>query len=161
MHFYFWDMKPIQLQLLLILLLVIFTSCNDSKKQSTTNSDKLIISDTKQEQTPLEKSITRGKNVYNDFCMQCHLPNGKGVPGSFPPLAGSDWLTDKRQESIYAVKYGQSGTIVVNGKTYNNVMQPMGLSNQEVADVMNYIMNSWSNTQEQMVTKEEVEKVKK
>lgn len=144
----------------MVVLIALF-SCNNSKKQSATNTHKITISDTKQEQTPLEKSITRGKGVYNDFCMQCHLPNGKGVPGNFPPLDGSDWLTNKRQESIYAVKYGQSGTIVVNGKTYNNVMQPMGLSDQEVADVMNYIMNSWSNTQEQMVTKEEVEKVKK
>lgn len=136
-------------------------SCNDSKKESASKTDKITISDSKQEKTPLEKSIDRGKGIYNDFCMQCHLPNGKGVPGNFPPLDGSDWLTDKRQESIHAVKYGQSGKIVVNGKTYNNVMQPMGLSDQEVADVMNYVMNSWSNKQDKMVTVEEVKEVKK
>src|SRR5690606_13233442 len=119
----------------LLLITVTVIACNDSKKQSASKTDKITISDSKQEQTPLEKSITRGKGVYNDFCMQCHLPNGKGVPGNFPPLDKSDWLTDKRQESIYAVKYGQSGEIIVNGKTYNNIMQPMGLSDQEVADV--------------------------
>ncbi len=91
--------------------------------------------------------------------MQCHLPNGKGTKGIFPPLDGADWLTEKREESIHAVKFGQSGEIVVNGITYNNVMPPMGLSDREVADVMNYIMNSWSNTQDKMVSIEEVKAI--
>lgn len=91
--------------------------------------------------------------------MQCHLPNGKSTKGIFPPLDGADWLTEKREESISAVKFGQSGEIVVNGITYNNVMPPMGLSDREVADVMNYIMNSWSNTQNKKVTENEVKAI--
>jgi hypothetical protein len=51
----------------------------------------------------------------------------------------------KRTQSIHALKFGLNGPIVVNGKKFNNAMSAMGLSNQEVADVMNYIMNSWSN----------------
>ncbi len=35
-------------------------------------------------------------------------------------------------------------------------MVPMGLSNEEIADVMNYVMNSWGNTQDKMVTETEV-----
>jgi mono/diheme cytochrome c family protein len=106
------------------------------------------------------ESIERGGMLFTDFCMQCHMANGKGIEGTFPPLAGSDWLTDKRSESIHAVKYGQSGEIVVNGKTYNSVMVRMGLSDQEVADVLNYVMNSWGNSQKKMVTAEEVSKIK-
>lgn len=112
-------------------------------------------------QTTLAQSIEKGKEIYTNFCMQCHLPTGKGVPNNFPPLAGSNWLTEKRSESIHAVKYGQRGEIVVNGVTYNGIMTPMGLSNEEVADVLNYVMNSWGNTQEKMVTKEEVATVEK
>src|SRR5690606_30093209 len=108
-----------------------------------------------------EKSMARGKSIYTDFCVQCHLPSGKGIPGNFPPLDGSGWLTEKRTESIHAVKFRQSGEIFVNGKRYNNVMLPMGLSDKEIADVMNYVMNSWSNTQTEMVTEEEVSKVQK
>lgn len=147
--------------LLFCFLFITATACNDSKKKTT--SERLAIpSETAgQEPSALEKSITRGKAVYQDFCLHCHLPNGKGVPGNFPPLDGSDWLTDKREESIHAVKYGQSGEIVVNGQRYNNAMPPMGLSDKEVADVMNYIMNSWSNTQEKPVTEEEVQQIKK
>ncbi len=108
----------------------------------------------------LTKSIQRGKEVYTDFCVQCHLGNGKGSE-TVPPLAGSDWLMNKRKESIHAVKFGQSGTIKVNGKNYNAKMPPMGLTDDEVADVMNYIMNSWGNKQSKMITVLEVKAVKK
>ena len=40
-------------------------------------------------------------------------------------------------------------------------MIPMGLINNEIADVLNYVMNSWSNSQEKMVTKQEVSNVEK
>lgn len=114
-----------------------------------------------QEKSKLQQSINRGNDVYVDFCMQCHLANGKGDLINFPPLDGSDWLTKKRKLSIESVKFGQNGPITVNGKKFNNIMPPLGLSNQEVADVMNYIMNSWGNKQKKMVTVEEVAAVKK
>ena len=50
---------------------------------------------------------------------------------------------------------------MVNGQKYSSTMSPMGLSDEEVADVMNYIMNSWSNKQTKMVTVAEVALVKK
>ena len=109
-----------------------------------------------QEKSNLQASINRGKDIYTDFCLQCHLATGKGDLVNFPPLDGSDWLTKKRKESIHAVKYGQTGVIIVKGKKFNNIMPELGLENQEVADVMNYIMNSWSNKQKKMVTVEEV-----
>lgn len=132
--------------------------CNDVKvKKSVTVGNVKVSEEIKQ--SPLQASIERGGIIYSDFCMQCHLGNGKGVPGNFPPLAGSNWLKEKRTESIHSVKYGQKGEIEVNGVTYNGVMVPMGLSNKEVADVMNYIMNNWGNEQDKMVTEEEVAKV--
>ncbi|GAA4274578.1 cytochrome c [Aquimarina gracilis] len=109
----------------------------------------------------LKESIARGKEIYNDFCMQCHLPDGKGTPNVFPPLAGSDWLVNKRKESIHSIKYGLNGPIVVNGMSYNSAMTSLGMEDEEIADVMNYIMNSWGNTQKKMVTLEEVNSIKK
>jgi len=100
-----------------------------------------------------------GKDIYTDFCVQCHGANGKGDGKNFPPLDGSDWLTKKRSQSIHAVKFGQSGEIVVNKIKFNNIMPVMGLSNKEVSDVMNYIMNSWGNKQRKIVTEKEVEKI--
>lgn len=128
---------------ILIFIISLF-SCNETE--------------TKQE-PKLKESIQRGSIVYDDFCMTCHLPDGKGVPKAFPPLANSDYLMNKRQESIKSIKFGLSGPITVNGQKYNGVMAPMGLSNEEVADVMNYITNSWGNENTKMITEAEVSKI--
>lgn len=109
----------------------------------------------------LEKSMARGSEIYADFCVTCHLPNGEGVSGTFPPLANSDYLKNNRTESIRGIKYGQQGEIVVNGISYNGVMPPMGLSDEEVADVMNYILNSWGNQSKKRVTEKEVSQITK
>ncbi|MEN9910056.1 MAG: hypothetical protein RLZZ540_3215 [Bacteroidota bacterium] len=124
------------------------TALNDSKKE--------YLSIKEQPQTPLQKSMARGKEVYTDFCIQCHLTTGKGNGTIFPPLDGSDWLKKKRTESIHAVKYGQKGEILVNQKKFNGIMPPMGLIDEEITDVMNYVLNSWSNKTKKMVTTKEV-----
>ncbi|MDV3310281.1 MAG: cytochrome c [Cyclobacteriaceae bacterium] len=107
----------------------------------------------------LAKSMARGKIIYEERCITCHMENGQGIPSVFPPLAGSDYLLQKREASIHAVKFGQEGEITVNGVTYNNFMTPQGLTDTEVADVMNYILNSWGNAGP-IVTAEEVAAVK-
>ena len=132
-------------------------SCNSSEKKDT----EVVVTTSTQPQTELEKSISRGAKVYKDYCIQCHLPSGKGIKGLYPPLDGSDWLTDKRTESIHAVKYGLRGEITVNGEVYNNIMLPLGLKDEQVVDVMNYLMHSWSNTLSEEVTLEEVKSVTK
>lgn len=120
----------------------------------------LFSCNTSSQQTPaLKESMARGAVIYEDFCMNCHMPNGEGAPGAFPPLAGADYLLNKRNESIHAVKYGLSGEIVVNGATYYGAMAALGLSDAEVADVMNYILNSWGNEDGKIVTPSEVSKI--
>ncbi len=109
----------------------------------------------------LEESMQRGSEIYADFCVTCHLEKGEGVPHTFPPLAKSDYLMNNREASIRGVKFGQQIEIVVNGVTYNSAMPDPGLENEEVADVMNYILNSWGNSTDKMVTLEEVEATQK
>jgi len=104
----------------------------------------------------LEESIQRGSEVYADFCVTCHMGNGEGVENTYPPVAKSDYLLNNREESIKGIKCGRQGEITVNGITYSNTMLPMGLEDEEIADVMNYILNSWGNTSDNMVTTEEV-----
>ncbi len=131
-----------------IFLLVIFTSCNSQDKSNASNSEDF------------KASIERGAKVYSSFCIACHLGSGKGVPRAFPPLANSDFLKEQRELSIKSIKYGQKGEIMVNGIKYNGVMAPMGLSDEEVADVMNYITTNWGNENKKMITVEEVSKIK-
>ena len=105
---------------------------------------------------PLERSIADGKEIYQDFCLQCHLDTGKGVSGVFPPLAQSDYLLNDIDLSIKGIKYGMSGPITVNGEQYNGVMQNQGLDDVEIADVMNYVINSWGNKSKEVITPERV-----
>jgi mono/diheme cytochrome c family protein len=109
---------------------------------------------------PLEKSITDGEEIYQDFCLQCHLDSGDGVSGVFPPLAKSDYLLNNIDLSIKGIKYGLSGPIVVNGEKYDGLMQNQGLENQEIADVMNYILNNWGNQSDEIITSDRVAAVK-
>lgn len=105
---------------------------------------------------PLDQSIADGKEIYQDFCLQCHLDTGKGVSGVFPPLAQSDYLLNDINLSIKGIKYGMSGPITVNGEQYNGVMQNQGLDDVEIADVMNYVINSWGNKSKEVITPERV-----
>ena len=105
---------------------------------------------------PLEQSITDGEEIYQDFCIQCHLDTGEGVSGVFPPLAKSDYLVNNTEMSIRGLKFGMCGPIVVNGEEYNGIMQEQGLDDVEIADVMNYILNKWGNEFKGMITEEQV-----
>ncbi len=109
----------------------------------------------------LQESIKRGNDIYSDFCVSCHLPNGKGIKNTYPPLADSDYLKNNRDASIKGLKYGLKGEIIVNGNKYNSYMPTMGLDDNEIADVMNYINHSWGNKNGKIVTEEEVSKSKK
>ena len=107
----------------------------------------------------LAASKARGKETYNEICMTCHLADGKGVPGAFPPLAGSDYITKSKEDAIRAVKFGLTGEIIVNGQKYNNAMPGQGLSDKEVADVLNYVCNTWGNKGE-FISEKSVKEVK-
>ncbi len=104
-----------------------------------------------QEKTKKE-SIADGQEIYQDFCVQCHLNSGEGVSGVFPPLKSSDYLLSNIEKSIAGIKYGLKGKIIVNGEIYNSVMLNQGLENEEIADVMNYILNEWGNSFKKQIT---------
>ena len=134
-------MKKLGLSLTSSILII---SCKSSEKKASPE---------------LKSSISEGEKVYQNFCINCHMPNGEGIEGAYPPLANSDYLENNLKASIIGIKNGMKGEITVNGKTYNNVMTPMGLNNQEVADVTNYILNNWGNNSDTLITSKEVSKM--
>ncbi|MFI5156740.1 MAG: c-type cytochrome [Chitinophagales bacterium] len=93
----------------------------------------------------LKASIVRGKEVYTNYCITCHMEEGNGVENVFPPLAKSDYLMADKKRSILQVIKGATGEMKVNGKTYNTPMVGIDLSDEQVSDVLNYVRNSWSN----------------
>lgn len=107
-------------------------------------------------------SIKNGKSLYEDFCVRCHMPNGKGQEGIIPPLAKSDFLFKHMEESIKALKFGGiDGVITVNGVKYDSRMEKMGLYDNEIADIMNYTLNSWGNKYDERITEKDVSVIKK
>ena len=107
--------------------------------------------------TWLAAQIESGKEIYmkaapgGGLCFTCHQPNGQGISGQFPPLAGSDWVLGEKERLIKISIHGLMGEIEVNGVKYNNVMAPPGippgsLTDQQIADVLTYIRNEWGNS---------------
>lgn len=111
---------------------------------------------------PLAESIQRGKEVYTTYCVACHQPDGKGLENVFPPLAKSDYLMADKKRSIKQVLNGANDPLTVNGKKYTTPMIGLSsLTDQEVADVLNYVRNSWGNKAEKDIVKpEEVKKAR-
>lgn len=99
--------------------------------------------------------IQRGQTVFTTNCMACHQSTGLGIPNVFPPLAQSDFLNKDKIRAIKTVTGGLQGKVVVNGKEFNGVMPAWGLSDEDIANVLSYIYNSWGNSGKE-VTAEEV-----
>ncbi len=88
----------------------------------------------------------RGDAIYARTCIACHGPDGLGVAGAFPPLDGSDWLTGDARIPIKILLKGLQGPIAVKGQKFNNIMPPhVDLKDQDIADVLSYARQTWSN----------------
>jgi nitrite reductase (NO-forming) len=112
----------------------------------------------------LAASIKAGKAIYEGkgTCSVCHQLNGAGLPPTFPPLAGADYLLADKQRAVKQTMYGSKEPIKVNGVTYpGSIMTTVELSNEEVRDVVNYILNSWGNDGGSVTTKDVVAARKK
>ncbi len=101
---------------------------------------------------PPQDPMVLGKEVFG-ACMQCHQENGQGVAGTYPPLAGSEYvLGDKRRLAAIVLK-GLSGPFLVNGKTYASQMPAWEIrEDEEIAAVLTYIRASWGNKADPVTT---------
>jgi len=108
-----------------------------------------------------EQQIAAGKQLFTGTCSVCHQANGEGLPGVFPPLATSDYLAKQDRDHLIGIPlHGLHGKVTVNGKEYDSVMPPMAqLTDDEVANILTFVLNSWGNPGGQ-VTKEEVAKTR-
>ena len=107
-------------------------------------SDEPVVAE-KLDMTKSER-IAAGEGIYMRICIACHQIDGKGIPGAFPPLANSDYLNADIDRAIKIVANGLQGEIVVNGITYNGVMVDNGLTPNEIASVLTFVLNNWDNS---------------
>lgn len=94
-------------------------------------------------------------------CAACHQATGLGVPGAYPPLAGSEWLLNNPEVPIRIVLHGLQGDITVKNTKFNNAMTPFGdqLSDAEIAAIISYERSSWGNAASK-ITAEQVASVR-
>ncbi|HEU4643513.1 MAG TPA: cytochrome c [Gemmatimonadaceae bacterium] len=85
--------------------------------------------------------IQAGQRIFAARCQTCHQPDGMGVPGTFPPLRGSEWVNGPAERMIRIILNGLHGPVTVAGKTYNGVMPAWRdqLSDAEIAAVATYV----------------------
>ena len=105
--------------------------------------------------TSFTDRMSNGKGLFEKNCMACHQMNGMGLPGAFPPLAKSDYLAADKQRAISVVLKGLAGPITVNGNDFDAVMPKLDyLNDEDIADVLTYVMNSWGNEVGEIATAE-------
>lgn len=93
-------------------------------------------------------AVVDGAAVFASRCVACHQATGAGLPGVFPPLAGSEWVAAKEATLAALVLHGVNGTLTVKGSTYNGAMPAFGgqLQDAELAAVLTHIRSQWGNT---------------
>lgn len=97
-------------------------------------------------QSSLKTQIENGKKVYQKNCLTCHQINGGGVPKMNPPLINAAFVKGDKKKLIQWVLLGSVEKVPIDGKYYSNNMPPQAtLPDQEIADVLTYIRNSFKN----------------
>lgn len=90
--------------------------------------------------------LLAGKKVYDQFCKACHMDDGAGVQGMNPPLVGTDWVLGDKERLIKVVLNGLNEPVEINGDIYQNAMASHNfLDDQQIADVLTYVRQSFGN----------------
>ena len=97
-------------------------------------------------QTTAETSIARGKVVYTNVCLPCHMADGGGVQNMNPPLIKTSYVLGDKAALIKIVLHGFNEDVEINGKTYSNTMGAHDdLNDRQIADVLTYVRHSFGN----------------
>ena len=107
-----------------------------------------------------KQSIEKGKLVFEQYCLTCHQVDGSGVPHLNPPLIKTSFVLGDKKKLISIILDGLSD-VEVDGEAYSNPMPAFNfLSDEEIANVLTYVRNSFTN-KASAVTVDEVKTVRK
>ena len=124
-----------------------------------------IMAQTKKPVTPKTSAVPkavmdRGSEVYLTNCLACHQADGSGVPNLNPTLVKTKWVSGSKAVLIQQILKGSQGKVEIDGETFNNAMPPLPhLTDQQIADVLTYVRNSFGN-KASAVTSAEVKAVR-
>jgi len=94
--------------------------------------------------------IKKGERLYKNNCQACHQATGAGVPGAFPPLAGSPWVVGDEARIVKILLRGLQGPIEVMGNQYNGNMPSYGENglnwdDRDIAAAATWVRQAWGN----------------
>ncbi|MBC6366966.1 cytochrome c [Algoriphagus sp. AK58] len=135
-----------------ITALAILTLASCSPKPSSEENTLAQISDPE-----VMKYAVMGKQLYENYCGNCHQSDGRGLGKLIPPLRDSDYFQASVHRTVWIMRNGQKGKILVNGETYNQAMpaNPQ-LKPLEIAQIATYLYNIWG-MKEGVISAPEVE----
>ncbi|WP_439481424.1 c-type cytochrome [Cyclobacterium plantarum] len=132
-------MRLVSGKVLVLFILMAGYGCNQKEKNQDAGINE--IEDLKTKQYAIQ-----GRQLYLQYCANCHQKDGSGLARLIPPLKRADYMLTDIERTIRLIKYGIKGEIQVNGITYN---QPMPgypqLTAIEIAQISTYIYNVWGN----------------
>lgn len=130
-------MYPANLHLLLLLALIWSIGCSSKAPDEPKNLNRITDLKTKQ-------YAIAGRELYMQYCANCHQKDGTGLGLLIPPLKNADYMLEDPARTARTIRHGLKGEIVVNGQQYN---QPMpgnpALKPIEIAQLMTYIFSTW------------------
>ncbi len=122
---------------LIFLFLLVVVSC--APKASNEDNTLAGISDPE-----VMKYAVEGKRLYENLCANCHQSNGEGLGRLIPPLKNADYFKESIARTVWIIKNGQQGEILVNGEVYNQAMPANPtLTPLEIAQITTYLYNIW------------------
>ena len=90
-------------------------------------------------------TFAQGEILYNNFCANCHMADGKGLANLIPPVVHSDYISNEENQIACIIRYGMEGEISVNGVIYNAEMPGFKeLSDFEIANIINFMNHEWN-----------------
>jgi mono/diheme cytochrome c family protein len=90
--------------------------------------------------------IAKGKVLYKQYCISCHQENGTGVPRMNPPLVKTEYVLGDKTRLIGILLKGLNEDVEINGDYFTNPMPSQAaLKDQEIADILSYVRNSFGN----------------
>ena len=125
---------------IVLLLCLLFLSCTGGRE----DNEKQLDRETRIE---LRQMMTVGKQLYLQYCANCHLEDGSGFKGLYPPLKNADYMQEDLARTVCIIKNGQKGSIIVNGEEYNQQMpNNLNLTNLEIAEIATFIYNRFADS---------------
>jgi nitrite reductase (NO-forming) len=126
-----------------ILFAVFLASCSNAEDPSLRQLHKTTSSEN-----------LSGKDIYAKHCVACHQQDAMGVKSVFPPLKNSDYFLEDPKRAIHNILFGQNEEITVNGVKYKNLMPPVKISDLELVQVVNYLLQEVNKVEKEITLKD-------